>query len=309
MIPWEQTGLQHIAKLSEDTHSVCQFQTLLVIQTAEDEIQPDSESGTWETHEQLGFTTYAITLECFVIDLDVRIKARFDSRVVDVWKMERILGQFSFAMEQFAGAATGRTMMLADVDLLSAADNTILQHWNAELPKPSVNRCVHELIREQARARPNQTAVYGWDGEMSHAQLNELSDRLGQHLVGFGVGPEILVPLCFPKSSWTIVAMLGVMKAGGAFVLLDPSHPEGRLQMLCERTAATVAVASPSTAEKIDSFVGDVVVIDQNMADWLPQLYPSSSVRVSPTDSAYVIFTSGSTGTVQPSLRQLCWVC
>lgn len=86
------------------------------------------------------------------------------------------------------------------------------------------------------------------------------------------------------------------MKAGGAFVLLDPNHPRERLRLLCEKTGATVAIAAPGTAGRIDSFVRRVVIFDQHTADWLPPPPPVFDVRASPTNAAYVIFTSGSTG-------------
>ncbi|KAJ5642798.1 hypothetical protein N7490_006798 [Penicillium lividum] len=100
--------------------------------------------------------------------------------------------------------------------LLSKADMLKLEEWNRVVPD-----------------RPDAPAVCAWDGDLTYGELDALSSVLAAHLAERGVGPEIFVPLCFEKSRWTTVAMLGVMKAGGAFVLLDLSHPPARLRGIC----------------------------------------------------------------------------
>ncbi|KAH5617363.1 hypothetical protein HBI23_258200, partial [Parastagonospora nodorum] len=86
--------------------------------------------------------------------------------------------------------------------------------WNKIVP-PAVDRCVHDLFVEQARARPSAPALCAWDGEMTYRELDEQSTRLAGHLIRLGVAVEDMVPLCFEKSMWTVVAMLAVLKAGG----------------------------------------------------------------------------------------------
>lgn len=293
MIAHEQCGLQNIARLSKAAQHACQFQTLLVVQTGDDDSMPQQQTfGEWtSSHEQLGFTTYAVTLECFIGSEGVKIKTRFDSRVVSSWKMERMLGQLRCIMRQLADFHADPHRKLADVDLLTVEDQEILRTWNSKSLKPPVEQCVHEMIKEHAKIRPEATAVAGWDGQFTHAELDVLSDRVSRYLMNCGVRPEVIVPLCFPKSAYTIVAMVAVMKAGGAFVLLDPTHPIERLRTICERSGAQVAVATTSTASKILDLVQDVVVLEKQMEIELP-LSGSWSCRVDPSNSAYVIFTS-----------------
>jgi non-ribosomal peptide synthetase component F len=94
--------------------------------------------------------------------------------------------------------------------------------------------------------------VCAWDGDLTYGELDALSSALAEHLAERGVGPEVFVPLCFEKSRWTIVAMVGVMKAGGMFVLLDPSHPAARLRGICRDVSATLIMASTSLGSKIN---------------------------------------------------------
>ncbi|PVH90162.1 acetyl-CoA synthetase-like protein [Periconia macrospinosa] len=115
--------------------------------------------------------------------------------------------------------------------------------WNSTVPK-TMEQCVHKLIRTKAQTTPDAPAICSWDGEMTYGELDELSSRLAGHLVQLGVKPEDMVPLCFEKTMWTVVAMLAVLKAGGAFVPLDPEHPKSRHEEILRQTDATLVLAS-----------------------------------------------------------------
>ncbi|KAK5637363.1 hypothetical protein RRF57_013075 [Xylaria bambusicola] len=94
--------------------------------------------------------------------------------------------------------------------------------WNMNGPVPaSIQECIHALFEARAAENPDAPAVDAWDGRLTYSELEQLSARLACDLSRSGVGPEIVVPLLFEKSMWTLVAMLGVLKAGGAFVPLD----------------------------------------------------------------------------------------
>lgn len=97
--------------------------------------------------------------------------------------------------------------------------------WNANVPL-MVKRCLHRLIEEQAQARPSAPAIHAWDGDLTYSELDDLATRLAHRLVGMGIRPQEVVPLCFEKSMWTTVALLAVLKAGGAICMLEPTYPE-----------------------------------------------------------------------------------
>lgn len=107
--------------------------------------------------------------------------------------------------------------------LLNKAD--MFKLGSCSLVPARVDRCMHELIAEYCHAQPNAPAVCAWDGNFTYNELDRLSSAVAVHLASCGVGPEMFVPLCFEKSCWTVMALLGVLKAGAAFVLLDPSQP------------------------------------------------------------------------------------
>ncbi|KAJ6002924.1 hypothetical protein N7451_005471 [Penicillium sp. IBT 35674x] len=180
--------------------------------------------------------------------------------------------------------------------LVSEADMLRLGAWNSVVPK-RVDRCVQELVVEQCRSQPDALAICAWDGNFTYAELDALSSVLSAHLAKRGVGPEVLVPLYFEKSRWTTVAMVGVMKAGGAFVLLDPSHPQARLEIICRTVAAQVVVSSATNHVRAAALAAVVVVVGDNETAWRSQIRSWAGSLVNPNNALYVVFTSGSTGT------------
>ena len=297
MIPYEQTGLHRIAKMGVDAQHACSFQTLVVVQLADSYLEMSKELGKWHSRSEIqDFTTYALMVQCTLAVEGVQITASFDPRAIERWQVEKIMGQFSFVMKQMAEADVGTT--IADINLLSSKDRQQLWGWNAKVPAV-MERCVHDLFMEQARARPTAPAICAWDGEMTYGELDELSSRLANHLVDLGVGPEVIVPLCFEKSMWTVVAMLAVLKAGGAFAPLDPEHPPSRHEEIFRQTKARVVLASEQYMTLCKRAGRAVVTINKTSAHQL--LSEASEWRahpnVQPGNSAYVIFTSGSTGT------------
>ncbi|GAB1312644.1 hypothetical protein MFIFM68171_02854 [Madurella fahalii] len=174
--------------------------------------------------------------------------------------------------------------------------------WNAALP-PTIDRTMHDIISEQAAANPDKIALSSWDGQFTYAELESLSTRLGHHLRSLGTEVGTIVPLCFEKSRWTIIALLGVMKAGGAFALTDPtSQPEARLKVMVEQTGASLVVASATQSELALRLVpeeGEVVTVSEELLASLPETADeSASLPTIPTATSplYIQFTSGSTG-------------
>lgn len=161
--------------------------------------------------------------------------------------------------------------------------------------------CLHQLVRRQVESGPFLTAIEGWDGSITYAQLDDLSTSLGERLSRMDIGPEKAVCLLFEKSMWAIVAMLGVIKAGGCFVPLNPVNPVKRLQYLVQTVNASLVLTSPQNAHLCSSLSSrKVMTLDDNTLPkptdaFLkpPLLLPAP---INPRSTAYVLFTSGSTG-------------
>lgn len=190
---------------------------------------------------------------------------------------------------------------ISDISLMDPLSSKLVKRWNEHVPGP-VDACLHDIITDVARIEPDKMALYSSAGTLTYAELDEFSTRLGHHLVSMGVGPEVIVPLLFEKSIWAVVAMLGVLKAGGAFVALDPAHPAERLALIISDTGSPVMVMSANqattplvTGDLSNLEVAMFTVTHESILE-LPALSDKPCPTVTPDNAAYVIFTSGSTG-------------
>ncbi|MCJ1364193.1 hypothetical protein MMC16_003302 [Acarospora aff. strigata] len=155
-------------------------------------------------------------------------------------------------------------------------------------------------------------AICSWDGGLSYSQLDDLSSRLAFHLAGYeDIGPNCLVPVCFEKSKWAVVAMLAVLKAGAACVPLDPKHPVARLKTIVEglgQKTASMILTSTSNAHLFTD-VKPTVVVGQSLVDDIPTNSCTPLKEAGPRDPAFVVYTSGSTGNPKVIILQHMAVC
>ncbi|KAI1738626.1 peptide synthetase [Xylaria scruposa] len=182
-----------------------------------------------------------------------------------------------------------------EADGLSAEQLEQLWDWNSPLP-PTLDTCMHDIIKERALKKPQDLAIESWDGNFTYHDVDSLSDLFAAKLVSIGVAPGANVPLCFEKSRWTIVAVLAVMKAGGTFALTDPSQPEGRLRTIVEQTSAAVVITS-KLQEGLGSRIASHatrLTLTQELIDEIQA--PLELAKVPPSTNLYIQFTSGSTG-------------
>ncbi|UNI16433.1 NRPS [Purpureocillium takamizusanense] len=168
---------------------------------------------------------------------------------------------------------------------------------------PATEACTHWLIAQQVHSQPNGAAVASWDKDLTYSELDALASKLASRLRRAGVKPDDLVPICFPKSAWAVVAIVAVQQAGAGFVPLDPTAPQARLQGIRDDTKATVMLASTECQEAVELLSGletllfvdeqSVRSLEQNEAP-LQDQHPQESVQ--PHHASFAIFTSGSTG-------------
>lgn len=187
-------------------------------------------------------------------------------------------------------------LSLREVDFLGSYSSRLIRQWNNpySLARPQV--CIHTLILEHCRSQPSSEALCAWDGSVTYAELDQFSLAVALQLLSLGVGPESVVPLYFEKSRWTVVAMLGVLRAGGAFVLLDPSHPMARLAEICSEVQAPVAIASESLEDLGRQLAPQVITVLDTVKSHIDTGKNAFNTSVKPSNAAYVAFTSGSTG-------------
>jgi amino acid adenylation domain-containing protein/non-ribosomal peptide synthase protein (TIGR01720 family) len=273
-IPHQFIGLQRIKALSAAAAAACDFKNLLAIDMADD-VAVD---GLWSnmtgggTDQGKDFFSVPLNVTCTLGHSnsdgaeEIQVRAIFDAEVVPQWLVFRMLGQFETLLSRLA-APECQQAKVGEIDLLSPEDRAMVKEWN-QTPGPLVERLVHDMIcDEMVRQGSDAMAVVGWDATLSNGELDALSTALAGELLSKGVGADgsRFVPFCFEKSTFAIVAMLAVLKAGAAFVPLDPAHPVARLQEIVGDCAASVVLCSPGHRNVCAQVATTVVPVDMEI--------------------------------------------
>ncbi|MCP4662808.1 MAG: AMP-binding protein, partial [bacterium] len=220
----------------------------------------------------------------------------------DLFDATTILRLWESWRRLLAAAAADPEQRLAELPLLApAAEQQLLLEWNdgaASYPAATI----HELFEEQAATRPEAVAVVcaGSVEQVSYGELNRRANRLAHHLRACGVGPEVGVGLCAERSLEMVVAILGILKAGGVYVPLDPGYPPERLAFMLEDVAAPVLMGREQLLERFAAAATvperRLLYLDGEMS--LSRYRAENPSRAATPESlAYVMYTSGSTGT------------
>lgn len=184
-------------------------------------------------------------------------------------------------------------------ELIAATDDDVrlvLRDWNdtaGEVP----DLLIHQLLERQAAVTPDAVAARSGQRQWSYRELDATANRVGHLLRGLGIGPEDRVGVCLPRSLEMLATMLGVFKAGGVWVPLDPTLPPRRLAQIMTDAGLSVIVAAPQYADLVAGHPAHRVELaddDPRALAGLPDGPVSSPVR--PANAAYILFTSGSTG-------------
>ncbi|MFE9369733.1 amino acid adenylation domain-containing protein [Streptomyces sp. NPDC006711] len=217
----------------------------------------------------------------------------FASDLFDAPTVERLLGHWRTLLTAAVAAPDTR---LSALPLLTGQERQrALVEWNDTAHAyPAAGSLLHELFEEQRALRPEEPAVVATTGELTYAQLDAFAERVAARLTALGVGPDTTVGLCLTKGPALVAAVLGVLKAGGAYLPLDPAYPAQRLAFMLKDAAPPVVLTERALAELLPDTGAELVEMD-DAQDW-----PAARRRpalVSPDHLAYVIYTSGSTGT------------
>ena len=208
--------------------------------------------------------------------------------------IERFVSHFEQLLESIAANPDERIDRLP---LLSAAERQqLLVEWNDTTKEFANEARLHELFEAQVRRTPNAVALSYEDTSLTYQELNERSNQLAHHLRSLGVGPDTPVALCLERGIEMIVSILGVLKAGGAYLPLDPVYPGERLAFMLADAKPRVLVTQQRLLDRLPAQQVKVVCIDAEWDDIAVHSKDNPPPLTASDLTAYIIYTSGSTG-------------
>ncbi|KAB8321062.1 non-ribosomal peptide synthetase [Tolypothrix campylonemoides VB511288] len=292
---YEYTPLVQIQQMTDVPRGVPLFESIVVFENypVDEALEQNEKKLHISNVRAIERNSYPLTL---IAQPGVQLSLRFiyDSQRFESASVTRMVGHFQTLLE---GLVTNPDQKLLHIPLLSAAEqHQLLIEWNNTQADYPEHLCIHHLFEQQVQKTPDAIAVVFEDQQLTYRELNSRANQLAHYLQLLGVEPDVLVGICVERSLNMVIGLLGILKAGAAYVPLDPTYPQERLAYMLEDSQVPVLLTQQQLLVSVPQHNAQVVLLD---ADWEEiaqqrQENPSSSVKAD--NFAYVIYTSGSTG-------------
>jgi amino acid adenylation domain-containing protein/non-ribosomal peptide synthase protein (TIGR01720 family) len=239
-------------------------------------------------------TNYALTIAALP-GAELRLQALYTHERFDDATVERLLAHFKHLLLDIT---KGTDKSLADVRLLDEEEqHRILMQWNETGTSYPREQTIHQLFEAQAERRPTAVALACGEEQLTYAELNARADRLAHYLREKGVGRESTVGILLERSTEMVVALLAVLKAGGAYLPLDPAYPRERLSFVLEDACVRVLLTAARYEEMWpDNPAVMLLCVDEDVQQATHERAENPRLEVSAENLAHIIYTSGSTG-------------
>jgi len=219
------------------------------------------------------------------------LRATYQASRLDAPTVERL----GFALARVLHQIVRPEVRLEEVELLDEEERRrLLVEWNRTEVRYRPEATVHGLFREQARAAPDRIALAWDEGQLTYAELDRRSDALAARLQRAGAAPDGRIALLLERSPEAVVAALAVLKAGAAYLPLEPDHPAERLHFALSDAEVRIVITRRARQPAAEALSAAVILVDDGAAE---AVGTAPAERATPERLAYVMYTSGSTGT------------
>ncbi len=269
------------------------FQVLFVLQNAPKQTLELSGLSITPLNVDNSTSKFDLTLAVEPTEQGLRTMWQYNTDLFDAATINRMYEHFQTLLAQIVAQPQQH---INELPFLSATERQqLLVEWNntqADYPQ----HCVHELFEVQASKTPDAVAVVFEEEQLTYQQLNHRANQLAHYLTTLGVGPEVLVALYVERSLDMIIGLLGILKAGGVYLPLDPALPTEGLAFRLQDAQVPVLVTQARLIESLSKCTAQVVCLDKDLNALAKQPNVNPKTLVTPENLIYVLYTSGSTG-------------
>jgi amino acid adenylation domain-containing protein len=272
------------------------FQVMIVLQNAPTLTGATSLSGTEFATVRMADDTekYDLTLNCTEHGDGVRLSLSYNPDLFDEASARRLLDHLQKLLEE---AAADPDRPISRIPLTGGEERErLVREWNRTERDLGPASTVHALFERQARETPDATALVFGETSLSYGELNARANRLARHLQTLGVGADVPVAISVDRSPEMVIGLLAVLKAGGAYLPVDPAYPKDRRAYMLEDSGATVLLTTSKLAADLPEHSARIVLLDELSEVGASADDSDLSMDVDPASLAYIIYTSGSTG-------------
>ncbi|PWK15686.1 amino acid adenylation domain-containing protein [Tumebacillus permanentifrigoris] len=286
---------------TRDTGRTPIYSTMFTLHAEQGAVQAEGNLQFTSMEEALAFQTAKVDCSLIAVEQANGLRLAFEYNT-DLFKRESILRFAALYQEVLQAFVEHLTAPLAEVELLTAADQALYASFNDTAADYDLETTLVDRFYDSAQAHPMSIALSSEHGQMTYAELNERSNQIAHLLLEQGLRTGEFVGIVMERSMETVVALLGVMKAGGAYVPIDPDYPEERIRYMIADSGAPYLLTKAVYAEKLHAFLeadgGQSQVRGVLYVESATEVVNRHDVRIGirPDDLAYMIYTSGSTG-------------
>jgi len=270
------------------------FQVMFILQNAPRQSFELAGLTLEELEFDSGTAKFDLTVEMAETDEGLSCGFEYSTDLLEQATVARMLGHFRVLLE---GIVADPERRLSDLPLMDATEQQrLVVEWNDTAADYPRDRCIHELFEAQVERTPAAVALTCKDRSVTYRELNARANRLARYLRRRGVRRGMLVGICAERSIEAVEGLLGILKAGCAYVPMDPKYPPERLAFMMEDSRVPMLLTLERLIERVPRGISEVICLD---ADWdsisrESDANPDSGVTAQ--DLAFVIYTSGSTG-------------
>ncbi|BAY08321.1 non-ribosomal peptide synthetase [Calothrix sp. NIES-2098] len=231
---------------------------------------------------------FDINLKVMELGNEFLIAWEYSTELFDAATIAKMQSHYQTLLE---GIVTNPEKRLGELPLLTARERQqLLGDWHNNYIEYSQNKCIHELFAQQVELTPNKVAVVCADQQLTYQELNQKANQLARYLQSLGVGPEVLVGICVERSLFTIVGLLGILKAGGVYVPIEPTYPQADLAYILEETQVSVLLTQAHLLASLPLHPTHIICLDKDENIIAKHSQENPTTLMSSLNLAYVIY-------------------